>query len=318
MQQLNLNDADPLSDALGAVHFRSTIFCRSELSAPWGFSVAAREIVTFHLVERGECWLEVEGASAKTRLETGDLVLLPRGHRHSLRDAPDSPVTRLEDVLQTNPVADGASLHFGGGGPATTLICGGFIFDNRDALPFLPALPPVLLLHRSSRAGSWLRMAQEIMTSEIQANRLGEGTMLSRVSDLIFIEAVRSYFSDASDGPRGWFAALNDRHIGAAISLIHSEPNRDWTVATLASAVAMSRSAFALRFCLLLGESPIRYLTRRRLARAAKLLEAHGLPIARVAEEVGYESDAAFRRAFKRHVGLSPAEYRRAKAAPSA
>jgi AraC-like DNA-binding protein len=314
MRKLNLDDdLDPLSEVLGAVRFRSTIFCRSDMTAPWGFSVAGREIATFHFVERGGCWLEVEDAAAKTRLRAGDLVLLPHGHPHLVRDTPRSPVTRLDDLLRAHPVREGATLRFGGGGAPTTLICGGFVFDDRDALPFLSALPPVVVVQEGGRAGSWLRLARETIAGEIEANRLGEGTILSRLSDLIFIEAARSYFSDASGGPRGWFAALNDRHIGAAISLIHRESHGSWTVASIASAVGMSRSAFALRFSLLLGESPMRYLARRRIARASSLLEAQELTIARIAEKVGYESDVAFSRAFKRHVGLSPADYRRAR-----
>ena len=158
-----------------------------------------------------------------------------------------------------------------------------------------------------------MRIAQEIIADTISAERAGDGTILIRIADLIFIEAVRAYFSDAAGGPRGWFAALRDRQIGAGISLIHRDLNRPWTVGALAAAVGMSRSAFALRFSLLLGESPIQYLVRRRMARASTLLEADQRPIARVANEVGYESDVAFSRAFKRHVGLSPVEFRSAK-----
>jgi transcriptional regulator GlxA family with amidase domain len=194
-------------------------------------------------------------------------------------------------------------------------VCGGFAFENRLALPFLPALPPVLHIREGTgRAGGWLRLAQEIIDGEMTGGRLGESAILSRVSDLVFIEAVRCYFSDASGSPRGWFAALRDRHIGASISLMHRQLGRPWTVGSLATAVGMSRSAFALRFSVLLGESPIQYLARRRVARACSLLEGDGAKIARIAAEVGYESDVAFSRAFKRRVGLSPVDYRRARA----
>jgi AraC-like DNA-binding protein len=320
MKKLNANDgADPLSDALEAVRFRSTIFCRSEMSAPWGFSVAGRDFASFHFIERGDGWLEVDGNAPKLRLGAGDLVVLPHGHPHRLRDSLRSPVTRLDDLVAAHAPAGETRLTFGGGGAQTVVVCGGFLFENRDALPFLPALPPVLLLRDGGgRAATWLRLALEVIPREIQANRLGEGTILSRLSDLIFIEAVRTYFSDASGGPRGWFAALKDRHIGTAIALMHRELRRPWTVGKLASAVGMSRSAFALRFSVLLGESPIHYLVRRRLARACRLLEGNGVTIARVADEVGYESDVAFSRAFKRQLGLSPADYRRGRGPTSA
>src|SRR5579872_6823035 len=316
MERLNADDgADPLADVLGEVRFRSTIFCRSDMTAPWGFSVSGREIATFHFVERGACWLEVPEAAVQVPLSPGDVVILPHGHAHAMRDAPESAVTRLDDLVKEHHDATSGTLRFGGGGPGTTLTCGGFFFDDRQALPFMPALPPVLhVRERGSRVGGWLRVAQEIMASETGSNRVGENTLLNRISDLIFIEAVRAHFTDAAGSLRGWFAALKDRHVGKAISLIHRELNHPWTVSSLASAVGMSRTAFALRFSLLLGESPIRYLVSRRIARAGTLLDNGGLTVSRIATMVGYESEVAFSKAFKRHVGLSPADYRRAKA----
>jgi transcriptional regulator GlxA family with amidase domain len=151
------------------------------------------------------------------------------------------------------------------------------------------------------------------MASNSGSGHVGENTLLSRIADLIFIEAVRSHFTDAAGSPRGWFAALKDRHVGKAISLIHREPHRPWTVQSLASAVGMSRTAFALRFSVLLGESPIRYLCSRRIARASTLLEGNNLSVSRIASEVGYDSEVEFSRAFKRHVGLSPMDYRSAR-----
>lgn len=303
-----------LGDVLAAVRIRSTIFCRSELTAPWGFSVTGRDLATFHFVEHGDCWFQHSGATAQIHVEEGDLLILPHGHPHAMRDAPASEVTRLDDLLLGRTDTSGATVRFGGGGRTATLICGGFAFDNRDMLPFFPALPPFLHVRdRGARVGSWLRFAQDLIASEVASDRMGENAMLSRVSDLVFIEAVRSYFSDLAGGARGWFAALRDRHIGMAITLIHREPHQPWTVSSLAREVGMSRTAFALRFSLLLGESPIRYLAGRRIATARALLEDEELTLARIAETVGYESDAALSRAFKRHVGISPVEYRRAK-----
>ena len=307
------HDPDPLGDGLGAVHFRSTIYCRSEMTAPWGFSVAGRDVVTFHFLEEGDCWLEVDDAPHRLRLKSGDLVLLPHGAPHVLRDTAQSPVTHLDDLLRADSAKGARRLRFGGGGPATTVICGGFAFENRDALPFLPALPPVLHMpEMGGRTGSWLRIAQEIIADTISAERAGDGTILSRIADLIFHRGRESLLLRCRRRG-GWFAALKDRQIGAGISLIHRDLSRSWTVGTLAAAVGMSRSAFALRFSLLLGESPIQYLVRRRIARASALLEADQRPIARIANEVGYESDVTFSRAFKRHVGLSPVEFRSAK-----
>ena len=315
MQRLNDDDeSDALESVLADVRFRSTVFCRSDMTAPWGFSVSGRDVATFHFVEHGSCWLEVSDVKSRLHLVAQDLVILPHGHAHVMRDAPGSAVVRLDDLIAAQAPVEGGISGFGGGGAATRLICGGFIFDDRDALPFLPALPPVLHLRgRGSRVGSLLRVAQDILASELARNPPGGNPMVSRVSDLLFIEAVRSHFSDAAGGARGWFAALKDRHIGQAISAIHRQPHRPWTVGTLASEVGLSRTAFALRFSLLLGESPMRYVAARRIAHASTLLTRNHLTIARVAELVGYESEVAFSRAFKRHIGLSPVQYRKAK-----
>ena len=187
--------------------------------------MSGREIATFHFVEHGGGWLEVSGAAASVRVEAGDLIILPHGHAHVMRDAPGSIVSCLDDLLSAQSEDAGTTLRFGGKGPQTTLICGGFAFDNREALPFLPALPPFLHIRdRGARVGSWLRLAQELITDALVSDRTGANVMLSRVSDLIFIEAVRSYFSDMAGSARGWFAALEDRHIGKAVSIIHREP----------------------------------------------------------------------------------------------
>ena len=309
-------EADPLGDILSDVRFRSTIFCRSEMRAPWGFSVQGREVATFHFVECGACRLEVPEAAVKLQLDHGDFVILPHGHAHVVRDGPGSEVTRLDNLVSDYFDAASGTLRFGGNGEPTSLICGGFFFEDREALPFLAALPPVLHISgRGNRIGDWLKIAQELMSSDVASGRVGENTMLTRISDLIFIEAVRSHFIDAEGTARGWFAALTDRHVGRAISLMHRDLSHSWTVKSLAAAVGMSRTAFALRFSLLLGEAPIRYLASRRIARASALLDHSDLSIAKVAGEVGYESEVAFSKAFKRHVGLTPADYRQARKA---
>src|SRR5262245_22986121 len=137
MKQLNAdNGSDPLGDVLNAVRFRSTIFCRSDMTAPWGFAVDGRDFATFHFVERGSSILDVQGAGPSLVLEPGDLVILPHGHAHAMRDAPDSPVTGLTELLSAHEVSTGGELHFGGGGAPTSLVCGGFEFENRDLLPF--------------------------------------------------------------------------------------------------------------------------------------------------------------------------------------
>jgi AraC-like DNA-binding protein len=304
--------ADTLSEVLGAVRFRSAVYCRSELTAPWGFRVIARPTPAFHIIEEGSCSLEVESVAGTFTLRGGDLVVLPHGHAHAVRDRPGSPAPWLEDVLATHPLEGGFSMRCGGGGERTSILCGGFFLEDGTSLPFLSSLPPVLhVAGEGGRTTAWLRVAREVIVHETAEGRVGASTMLSRLADMLFVEAIRSYFSDAGGEPRGWLAALRDPGIGAALALIHRDPQRPWTVDALADAAAMSRSAFSLRFNVLLGASPMRYVTSCRIQRALRLLASPSVSVAQVAERVGYESEIAFSRAFKRRVGLSPATYRR-------
>jgi transcriptional regulator GlxA family with amidase domain len=195
------------------------------------------------------------------------------------------------------------------------LVCGGFTFVERCSSLLLPALPPVLHVRAAEQPGlGWLRLAQELIGRELTEGRPGSSALASRLADAMLIEAVRGYFVEAQGEPTGWVAALRDPGIGAALTLIHREPERTWTVDTLAACAASSRSSFALRFSVLLGESPIRYVARCRMGKAARLLRGTGASIADVAEQVGYDSEAAFSRAFRRYVGVTPAAFRRAGA----
>jgi AraC-like DNA-binding protein len=302
---------DPLSDLLRDVRFKSTLWCRSELSAPWGFSVAGRDVASFHVVEHGECVLSVDGLADPIALAAGDLVLLPHGASHAVRDSAGSPVTRLDELLALHQVDDRRMLHVRGRGPSTVLLCGGFFFENRSTLPLLGALPPVIHVAASPGTVTWVRLVEELLAREVQAARSGGNAVLDRLADLLFIEAMRSYFDRAPHESRSWAAALRDRSIGAALTAIHRSPSALWSAESLAAEAGMSRSAFAARFSLLVGESPLRYTTRCRMNAAIRLLASRSLSISEIAAQVGYDSDVAFGRAFKRHVGLAPAAWRR-------
>jgi AraC-like DNA-binding protein len=302
---------DDLSEVLQAVRFRGAVFCRSELSAPWGFSVMGREFASFHVVTRGKCCLDVDGLDDRVWLSEGDLVILPAGHAHTVRDAPSSPATRLEELVAGSGVDTRGTLRVGGGGAETALVCGGFHWEDRATNPIMASLPPIIHLHGHTHGvDTWLRRTLRFLSEEAEADRPGAEIAVTRLADLLFIEALRAYFSAPGRPNLGLAAALRDPRIGAAIVSIQRRPEARWDVGRLARRVAMSRTAFATRFKALVGESPFSYVTRCRMSRATRLLRSSNATIAQVAERAGYDSEASFSRAFRRWLGTSPAAFR--------
>jgi len=308
---------DPLSDILQAARFRSTILCRSELAAPWGFSVVRRDYATFHVVLRGRCYLEVDSVSVRTWLSAGDLVVLPHGNAHAVRDAPGSRVTQLEDLVANGKTDDRGVVRAGGRGPTTVLICGGFRFEERTSNPLLAALPPVIHLRGStSSVDAWLRMTFDFLARESLAYRPGGESVITRLADILFIEAIRGYFASPEAEKAGLAVALKDSRIGAALASIHDRPEADWDIKTLARQAGMSRTAFAIRFARFVGEPPLRYVLRCRMNKAADLLRTSTATISQTGERVGYNTESSFSRAFKRVFGATPAAYRRGTSPP--
>ena len=303
---------DELSDVLQAVRFRRAIFCRSELTAPWGFSVLGRDFATFHLVTRGKCCLDVDGVDGQVWLSAGDLVILPLGNAHVVRDSPSSFATRLEELIAAGSTKDYGTVRSGGGGKPTTLVCGGFQFDDYGTNPVRAGLPPVIHLRGHTRGvETWVRMALSFLAKETNSDRPGTDTVVNRLADILFIEAIRTYVSAPDVRKLRPAVALRDPRIGTALLAIHRQPEGDWGVATLAKHVSMSRTAFATRFSELVGESPYSYVTRCRMNKAVNLLLSTNATIAQIAQRVGYDSEVGFGRAFKRYVGTSPAAHRR-------
>lgn len=303
---------DTLSEVLQAARFRSTVLCRSELMAPWGFSVIGRDYAGFHIVLRGKCCLEVDSVGGRTWLSEGDLVILPHGNAHVVRDSPTSPATRLEDLIVGGKTDRRGIIRVGGRGPKTVLVCGGFRFEERAANPLLAALPPVIHL-RGHRPGveAWLRTTFDFLARESDAYRPGADSVITRLADILFIEAIRGYFASPEAEKLGLAVALRDPRIGAALASIHYNPETDWDVKTLARHAGMSRTAFAIQFAKLIGEPPLRYVANCRMSKAAALLRASSATIPQIAERVGYNTEVGFSRAFKRSFGATPAAYRR-------
>jgi AraC family transcriptional regulator, alkane utilization regulator len=309
-----LGDFDPsdqVSQLLRVIRIRSTIYCRSLMGAPWGFGVEAHGNPAFHAVTVGRCWLEVDGEPGQTPLAAGDLALLPHGSRHWMRDEPATLTTGLEEILAETPLDRHRRLRYGGSGPQTGLLCGGFAVDGGPAHPVLRAFPDAVVIRGASgRPEPWLAATLELLNAEATSDAPGAGEVVTRLADVLLTQALRAAVNQlgSSNGPG--LLALRDRQIAAAIQLIHSRPGHGWTVGELASKVTLSRSAFSARFRELVGESPLRYITRTRLAHAAELLRTSDASISQVAIRAGYGTEFSFSKAFKRTFGIAPGAYR--------
>jgi AraC family transcriptional regulator, alkane utilization regulator len=304
-------DTDVVSEVLRSLRVRSTVWCRSQLRAPWGFGTDAGGTAAFHVVTAGCCWLQVEGDGAQRRLDAGDLVVLPTGRRHWLRDDPATPAPALERLLARHPLDERRRLRGGGRGPRTDLLCGGFALEGGYAHPLLVALPPVIHVRGvRGRPLPWVAATLWLVGAETDATAPGSEAVVGRLADALLTQALRVAVAelDAADG--GQVRAFRDPNIAAAVRLIHGQPQRPWTVGELAAEVALSRSAFAARFRELVGEPPMRYVIRTRLAHAAGLLDATDVSLAEIARRTGDESKFSFGRAFKRAFGVAPGAYR--------
>lgn len=304
---------DVVGDLLNAVRVRATVYCRSEMRAPWGFGVEAHGNPSFHVVTRGSCSLEVEGAGQPLALTSGDMVLLPHGGRHWMRDEPASPVRWLEEILAVTPMDGNGRLRYGGKGELTTeLVCGGFALEGDGVDPVLQALPRVFLVSGANGTPApWVEATLELVTAVTSSSASGADAVLARLAETMVLQALRSALSELASADPEKVEALRDPQIAAAIRLMHAKPELAWTVNGLAAEVGYSRSAFAARFREVVGEAPIAYLTRSRLTIAATLLDRTTTSIGEVARRAGYANEASFGRAFTRAFGVTPGKYRR-------
>jgi AraC-like DNA-binding protein len=308
---LDATGTDVLADVLDSLKLRGRIFCRCELSAPWALGFAAGDFLHFHLIGRGNCWLRLHGRADAITLKEGDLLVVTRGHGYQLSDEPKSPPIPISDLVRDSLSGLRAVLRHGGGGRATELICGAFEFEGPDTKSFLTVLPEWIRVQKDERRGNeWLDATVRFLTHETYQPELGATTIITSLIDVLFVEAVRTWLKQQPPVAAGWLGALRDPSIGAALGLIHQAPEKRWTVPALSAAVGLSRSPFAARFTALVGQSPMAYVKRWRLQRGASLLRHQALALSSVAERVGYESAAAFSRAFTREFGRPPGRYR--------
>jgi AraC-like DNA-binding protein len=295
---------DPLSDVLKAVRFEAAVYLRGELTAPWSLPAChglskvrprlgrGDHVMFLHYFVEGGCRIPSFDGNPAVHVAAGDLVLFTQGH------------PTLGSTL---------GLAAGDGDTGRTRVVRGYLACSRSLCgPLLDVLPPVVRVRiGTGYVGDLVQALFKLGVCESSGARPGARSTLAKLSELLFVEAIRRYVEGMPSGGRGWLAGLRDLHVGRALAAMHAEPERPWTVMELARRVALSRSALAERFSHFVGEPPIQYLMRWRLALAAQSLRQGADPIGRVAERSGYESEAAFSRAFKREFGMPPAAWRK-------
>jgi AraC-like DNA-binding protein len=320
---------DALSDVLKSVRLEGAVYLNAEFSAPWCIRgectipsvrqrlAGAEHVVFFHFLTDGACQVRLLDGKEPVEAVAGDLILIPQDDQHLMGS--DVRITPLDtDTLVVGDAGnenDFVQLRHAGGGTVTRFVCGFLACSRSVCRPLLEALPRVLRIPvGGGSAAMQLRELLQMGVRESFASRPGAESMLAKLSELMFVEAMRRYVENLPPGGSGWLAGVRDVQVGRALALLHGEPGKSWTVDELAHKVALSRSALAERFSNLVGEPPMQYLMRWRLALAAQALRTGGDAIIRVAERSGYESEAAFSRAFKREFGSPPAAWRKASA----
>jgi AraC-like DNA-binding protein len=304
--------ADPLGEALHSLRMEGTFYCRSEFSAPWGLTLPAiADCLWFHVPTSGPCRLEVDDGEPRL-LQPGDLALVPHGTGHCLRSAAGTYAPSIHDLPRETVSDRYEILRHGGGGAPTGMVCGAVFFDHPAARSLVHVLPRVIHIEASAAPESdRIRSLLPLIAAEVQEMRPGGETVITRLADILVIQAIRAWISTDPAAQTGWLGALQDPQIGQALSRIHRDPARAWTVAAHAGASAKSRSSFAARVNQLVGEPVMHYLARWRMHVALRLLRDEGATVGDLAARMGYRSEAAFSRAFKRITGVTPGAVRR-------
>lgn len=319
---------DALSDILRLVRLKGGLFLHAEFTAPWcvhsqvtpedcgPLLQGAEHLVLYHYVVAGRLTARVPGGQP-VDVEAGEVIIFPHNSPHLLGSRLDLPPVPSRDVVRATPEGLWLIRH-GGGGAETRIVCGFLGCDRLEDNPLAASMPPVLCFDtRQGSTGAWMRSSLEFAADEIAARRAGSETVLAKLSELLFVEALRRYVEGLPEEQTGWLAGLKDPYVSRALSLLHGQIAQDWTVDQLGREVGLSRSALADRFTRLIGEPPMRYLARWRIQVAAHSLRNSDTSLARIAEQVGYESEAAFNRAFKRSFGVPPATWRRTASSPA-
>lgn len=304
--------SDYLGEALHLLKLSGTFYCQSELRAPWGIELPPfDDCLMMHILTAGHCWLKVEG-EPPIHVQQGSLILLPHGRGHVIASDPEQTATPLFDIPIQHISDRYDIMHFGGEGETSRATCCVARFDHAAGQELIRHLPPVMVVNSWEEAeGSWLQSTVRYMAHEARQLNPGGETVMSHLADILVIQAIRNWLNKTPQADTGWLAALRDKQIGRALAAIHRDPQQDWTIEGLASMAGMSRSGFSARFSELIGEPAMRYLTRWRMQMARLQLKNSADPMIVVAEKLGYRSEAAFSRAFKRVFGVAPGKVRK-------
>ena len=316
--KIPLAAVDPLGEALHFLRMTGVLYCRAEFTAPWALALPAFEdCLMFHVVTSGRCLVELEGCEDH-ELQSGQFALVPHGNGHRLRSEYGVTPVNLFDLPREQVSDRYEILRHGGGGAPTTITGGAVRFDHPAAYRLVSLLPKVITVDAwNSPERESIQSTLRLMAVEAQELRPGGEAVVTRLADILVIQAIRSWMAQDPAAQTGWLGALQDKQIGRALALVHRDPSHPWTVESLANEVAMSRSAFTARFTTLVGEPVMHYVARWRMNVALTWLKADNVPLVEVAGRLGYESEAAFRRTFKRVTGFSPGAVRRREATSS-
>ena len=314
---------DAFSEVLSGVRLNGALFFSAEFSAPWQLSTAhsralapslapgAQHLVIYHLVVDGSARARLEGG-AEVELTAGDIVVFAHGDPHQLSAGSGANSVDSAAVLLKIATRDISPMQAGGGGARTRFVCGYLACDPLLCGPILESLPPMLKVNvRTDRSGHWLEQSILHLVEETASDRAGSDAMLAKLSEALFVDTLRRYVADLPDQTTGWLAGARDPIVGKSLALLHRRPEHAWTIAELAAEVGLSRSSLVERFTRYLAEPPMAYLTGWRLRLAAQALTSSPKGVADIAAAVGYESESAFNRAFKRAFEVPPARYRR-------
>lgn len=306
------NIDDPLGETLYQLRLNGSLYCRSLLTAPWGIAMPRFEgKMMFHIVTAGRCWLQV-GDKEPHLLQQGALALLPQGQGHRILSAPSANSDDLFSIPVEKISERYELMRHGGGGEFTELTCGVMGFDHLAGQRLIDQLPELLVIDSfDGDSSGWLQSSLQFITQEARVLKPGGETIITHLADILVIQAIRTWVDRAPEASTGWLAALRDKKIGQALAAIHRDPEYEWTIESLAGVVGMSRSGFSAKFTELVGDSAKSYLTKWRMQIARQRLAASATPVAIIAEQMGYNSEAAFSRAFKRNIGVTPGSIRR-------
>lgn len=314
---------DVLSEVLQTVHLKGAVYFNARFSAPWKvasppsasiapiFGTGAEHLIIYHLVTEGRAFASIEGREP-IPLVAGDILIFPHGHAHILGNGSPSRVMDAAQALPGILAQKLREMSLGGDGEVTRLICGYMGCDRLTMQPLLASLPPILKISiRNRDFGHWLEDSIRYSVREAEVSTAGSEALLARLSEVLFLEAIRRFIEALPPEEKGWLAGARDAVVGRSLMALHQTPMHPWTIAALAKRVGVSRSALAQRFTDFLGEPPMKYLADWRMRLAAKSLASTSRSVLEIALQVGYESEAAFNRAFKRRYGRPPAQYRK-------